>query len=909
MILVVLVSMFRPSNIAEAHDAYFMNVLVDNGSFEYSSFILHDKVSKMSGESKHTEYALGDFTDLSSTGGTLSDVPTKIEKKEFSSLQLNGNPPMIFSFPSKQDGGHLAANKELWKATNHATATDYERAKLISDTLVGGLNGALATVYAGEPTKSLEELRERTNKLIAAVQGGKSVGPNNEWKVSKGRIKNQGLAKDGLGDADWITISKGTQKFEFPFQMIKGYNADSSTYKFAKSLKRGYEYSDDTKYLNWSNIAYQAWYSFDVNGHTTTNVNEIRRVGKLEESVVEMTENTLRGLRDVLGLYPMNDLVYNEGIRNSGYWHHGVMPSAWEDNMSKYYYVFLAVAYSIIMFAFAKMLIQRNLSIVNPAMRVSMMEGIQDLIVTSIALVFLMPLMDFILMMNYRIVDLFGALKTHGNTLSEVNNYSGFLGGVILQFFYFFVELWLNFTYIIRGIIIAIMMMMAPLFMVAIAMGGKWKMIFGNAVREFTGHVFMQSFHAFILAFLLQTSVMSRGVETAVTLFALITLTNFFRSLVFGNGGDLASKMGVSGAAGAVALGASAIKAGTNKRKEHNNRKESNDGGKSSSSESGSGESSGGGSSNPSGSEFSSGSRANMNNSSMTAGASGGAGSTEERGLGGGSLSEEGPYVGGSDGMTKSEAQTSANSSGSNNSGLKSALVTAAGAGYVATKLAGSAGYGMALGGEQGPAAFNRFHSGSEKPENGKKGSNKKGSSGEGTGTQSSGGQIDASNEFVGMTMEQPVRYDSSYIGADGTEEAAFDGDQLSDVGIVSARSDAGSQWMEYTPSSPYASQAQSYVDAYSSEDNSERLNLYHQGVSNARVNAQGNYEVLYGKKATDRMGFQSLNSSNENGRVRFEQTRRADQQAAPPAYFAGPKATSSTEPESTTNNEEIPRV
>lgn len=897
-------SFLKNPQTASAHDVYYMSVLINPSSYEYQAFVLHDKESGMSKESKHTEYSLGDFRDVAQN----AIIPGEVKEKKYT----DGKPPMYFSFPAYEQGERPGG-----KAKNHASSVDYDRAETVSKTIIGGLNGAMQIVYEGEQATSFDELRKRTNSVLSALNGNGTV---NGWKFRKGRIvPNQKMTEDGLRNDDWVTISKDGQKYEFPYRMMKGYKlpggVNSSQLPWHDSLVNDHTYSDDVVYVTWSRVAYQAWYSMDVNGHSSNHLNEIRRVGKLEEAVVELAESGLRQLRDLLGLYPMNELVYNEGIRGSNFWYYGVMPDIWANNMNKYYNLFQGIAWTLIIFSLAKLLIQRNLSIVNPAMRVSLMEGVQDLVITALALVFLMPLMNFVLTMNYRLVDIFATLKTHGDVFSEVNNYSGAIGGILLQIFYFFIEIWLNFTYIVRGITLAIMMMMAPLFVVSISLGGKWKNLFGTFCREFVGHVFIQSFHAMIIAFLLSTSVMTRGIETAVTLFALIALTNFFRAMVFGQGGDFAGKMGVSSAAGMVALGASTAKAASNQRKQSSAKRSQSSGGSFSSSNGGDRNADGsinvGG-----GNSFSATSRNNQAASTMNVSGSGGDGGQS------GNLASNR-----ADGGMSTNDIHSGNDSGQDSSGslanegfavghnpkvsraaIGGALATGAGAGYVGAKLMGSAAYGMAFGSEQGPQAFNRFHSGSEKPNlppgkrSGGQGGSVGGASGQGGGTNSSGGPVNPGvnggyslqpdNEMAvggdsGGSLESGGIRSYTVSREGDSANIEYDGGWMSDRGITGVETTAqGHTTLNYSQGSMNEDQiadANYYAEAFEKGNEKEIRTLRENGIQSARKKADGSYAITYNQTGKEKMGFKSLDRQSDG---HYQMNRSSEQTGSAPHLF-----------------------
>jgi len=519
-----------------AHDAFFLQVLIDENTYQYQGNVVQDNASFWNKESKHYEAELGDFSMMAGWTSGRGSVPSG--KDSYSESSMDGLKEMMFTFPAKEDGGGLFSSKKK----NNAEQKDVDRAYLIKETLLPGLNDALRILNNGQPFKSMEELMEMSAKLSA----GQSV---NGYTITYGKRASYSADKStfdkktGISAYDYVVISNGDEEYEFVYRIEKGYREQGSWENDLYDPNRNM--SNDAKYISWDMIMYQGNYSYVAKGWTMKDANEIAKVGPLEEAIVDLFQSMFNGLRNLLGLYNMNELIFNEGIRGSSAWVHGAMPKAWHDNVMIYYWVFQGFAWSIIALAIIKQLIGRNLATINPAMRVSLIETIQDLLITAFVLAFLLPLISMLLFMNVKVVDVFAGLAPDFTDLTGLNNYSNAIAGVILQFFYLIVSLYLNFVYIMRSITLAILIAMSPLFVVTIALGGKWKSLFGTWMRELVSNIFLQSFHAFILAFFVTTTVSSRGIEGMVLAFAMIPLTEFFRSLIMGQGGGMAHQLGV----------------------------------------------------------------------------------------------------------------------------------------------------------------------------------------------------------------------------------------------------------------------------------------------------------------------------------------------------------------------------
>lgn len=537
MFLVMAIVLLTPIK-SLAHDSYFIQVLIDDHKYQYMGSVVEDDASTFSDESKHLERELGKFQGL-----PWNVRPSKEDFEDYEKDKDLKNDTLIYTFQPKEIKSWYGTAK------NHAGKEDIDKAYFIQENLMPGLNDALRVLNGGKPFESVKQLIETGNKLAVAINVGGTV---NGYTITKEKAINSKEIK-GISKTDYVTIRNSKNKkevYQFPYRIKKGY----STIK---------DFSDDTEYISWHNLMYQANYAYSVHGYTLRQAGELTKPSALEEMIVDMLESTFNQIRNILGLYDINDLVFNDGIRGSSGWTHGIMSKGWSDQALAYHWLFQALAWSVIVFAIVKNLVQRNLATINPVMRISLMESIQNLIITGFLLANAVPVINMLMFLNAKLVAVFGATTPDLTDLSGINAYSNLLGGVLIQFLFLGIMIYMNFVYIMRAITIAILIATAPLFIVTIAFGGKWKQLFGTWMRELTGNIFLQSFHAFILSFFFAIAMSSRGIEGLVVLFALIPMTEFFRSLVLGQGGGIAHSMGMKSMSQAGSLVGGAVSSAT----------------------------------------------------------------------------------------------------------------------------------------------------------------------------------------------------------------------------------------------------------------------------------------------------------------------------------------------------------
>lgn len=553
----LLIFIISTSSLAYAHNAYYIQALINDATMNYVGIVTYDKASFFSNEDKHYEAQLGDFSSLVNYDKPSSFNLLAIRDKFKNGEQAesgSGSKPMPLTFPGIED---------KTKGTNNATRADEERAYFVKDIIIPSLNSALLLINNNKNFTSIDELVNMTQKLF---NGGTVNGYTIAYGTRASNPENRIVLPKGLKDSDVVTIYKTDAngkkiEYEFIYRVPKGYR-DIGRGKDATPLVNSAKanYSQDAKYISWGTIAYEATYAYYAKGFLLRTASEQVKPGVIERELIDLFSNVVSMIRSLLGLYDVDELVFNQGTR-SGSTFYGVMPKAWLEKVNIFYLIFQILAFLLIIFSIVKMLFEKNLSTINTAMRVNMINQIQKLFIAGLILSALFPLMTSVVFkLNYILVKVFNA-SSYGSiadAYKALSYQSGTLGGIIIQFAYLFVMLYLNFTYIVRSIIVSLLVASAPLFVVSMALNNNNRLFF-NWIKELVGNVYLQSVHAFALSFFTTIGLSSRGIETLVVLFSLIPITNMFRQMIFGEAGNLAGMLGEAGVQGVVNSTMSAI--------------------------------------------------------------------------------------------------------------------------------------------------------------------------------------------------------------------------------------------------------------------------------------------------------------------------------------------------------------
>ena len=202
--------------------------------------------------------------------------------------------------------------------------------------------------------------------------------------------------------------------------------------------------------------------------------------------------------------------------------------------------------------------------------KISVQEGFKNLFLTAFLLVAFSLIFYGMLRVNSSLVNVFGKSSQFSSYIESTESInSGMVGTILISIAFLVLNIYFNFFYVLRAVTIALLFAIAPLCIYTLSLGGKYLQIFATYMKELVSNIFIQSFHALLVAFF--TSITSatklRTFEVLVVFASFIPLTNFIKQL-FGMGGgitDTADKLtgigsaviggavgGVIGAGGAI---------------------------------------------------------------------------------------------------------------------------------------------------------------------------------------------------------------------------------------------------------------------------------------------------------------------------------------------------------------------
>lgn len=470
---------------------------------------------------------------------------------------------------SNFEGFHTPRPLSFPTMKNSANASDINRAYEVQDAIATDFMEALIFVNDGQSFNSVATLQETAYSILTASDDAVLTNQfGNQYVIDFNNgdsTYSAGYPKDDNGYAFYIKIkdTKTGNSEEFCYKVKKGYanceNGDIMENGTINNLRMDSDYDDtDTTYISWEHIYIEAGILYAEN-ISYANQGDLFSMDEAEGLVTKIFRNLLSGLTSSLQLYSIEDCIFNSGVRGSRAFAFGVYYDSWSYFIFLMFLIFMVIAIALVTLSVIRIIIKKLEGTISPSSRYSMVEGIKDLIISLFIICILWVLIKFLLMLNFRFVGIWRDYVA-GKSLSDNANNLSSLAGVVYRFIFFIIRIYVNYLYILRGLVVPALIVSSPLFIIAYSFGSTGKKITGQWLRELLGNVFMQSIHAFVYGFILMASISLRGIEAIVICASIIPLTAVFKN-VMQIGGDeiLKTARGLTaGTATAIGAGVSA---------------------------------------------------------------------------------------------------------------------------------------------------------------------------------------------------------------------------------------------------------------------------------------------------------------------------------------------------------------
>lgn len=422
----------------------------------------------------------------------------------------------------------------LFEGIKSATNADEENAIEISNTLTNDLNEAFlicnggAYVPAGEDQDQVVHYRDDMSAFLSKVTSAYDGATTVTYTGQGGTVATitKGPATADVGTVN-ITVNGETKNY---------------TCVMKKQVSSG-EYGVST--ISWLNLAYEAFANAwigDESLRVTPDNLYASAPSSFESILVDLFQGLVNWIKSALGLWNIDDLVFNFGNRSEPTYVNGLFPKSWEPTVWALFFVFEVAAFLVLAIILVTNIIRKAMSTVNPIMRVSLMDQVKDLLIVAFVLGSLPLVIQLITNLSATITGVFGDLLEDNQFDERFNSLaqtSGSLGGVIMQILYLAITISFNVMYAIRAYLLAALIAASPLFVVLYAIGDDNKKMLCKAwISEFLSNIFIQPIHAFILTVVLFLPGSTRPIEALVTLYCVMPLAGIIQRMFFGMAGS-----------------------------------------------------------------------------------------------------------------------------------------------------------------------------------------------------------------------------------------------------------------------------------------------------------------------------------------------------------------------------------
>lgn len=551
-----------------AHDAYFLSITIDESTYRYHGEIVHET------SDNHREVDVGGFSKAVEDHAMTAEIP-KVDDDSAEDVypvdKKGTNDILYYTFSSIHSQGGMW----WWKESVDGGDNDLALAQRVVDYPLGGLNDAISFILtqtgwrksSGSKTDFIEIARNLGNYNNFTVTVG---GTPYEVTIEKspGGTNAKPLSI-GIKADDYCKITVNGKSEVFIYRCKKGYYNDDEndplyymkTSQYDK-VKPKFEKNGDVEYMDWKMFVMQGNYNRDIKGATYSSQDKITQPNEFDTLLTRALGNMITGIRSMLGLYSINDLMTNSGSRDRNYTL-GLYPASWSSSIILLHVICQMIAWGCIGFAILKLVYKRQLATMNVVEKVAWQESLKNLILCGFLLAAFTLVFNLFARFNYRLVDLFTATTTLENfdsffKFTSSGMITGSFGQIAVSAANLILTTYFNFFYFLRGITIAVLYGLSPLAIYTLSLGGKMSGVFSNFMKELFGNIFIQTIHAILIAFFCNVTVSTspRMFEMLIILYSFIPISKFVKEKLFGMSG------GLDGAASGLMKTASSVAGG-----------------------------------------------------------------------------------------------------------------------------------------------------------------------------------------------------------------------------------------------------------------------------------------------------------------------------------------------------------
>lgn len=357
-----------------------------------------------------------------------------------------------------------------------------------------------------------------------------------------------------------LTAMKSFMGSVSPSEDYVSYYASASGDKMTNYRWCTDKYQGGTEKITWSMLIVEAFTNYSFEGEEAVDSDNVYsgNPNQLTKAMVGFFEGALDSLRSILGLWSMDELLFNEGWRSSGYVG-GIFPMSWEPTIWALFIFTEIIAAMILLVGVVMSVLKQSASTMNTIARIHAMSQIQDMLVCAVALTLLPLALRMVIALSGNLVDIVSAMrptsiatgnpKTVQEMVQRFASGNNTIGGIIAQCLFFGAQVYFNFFYALRALTTAILIIMAPMMIAMIPVSTSKKQTTITWMKKLLANILVQPIHTFCITVILLLPTSTHGFDNLIAIYAMIPFTSMIRSLFFGPAGSFADQAASKGAA------------------------------------------------------------------------------------------------------------------------------------------------------------------------------------------------------------------------------------------------------------------------------------------------------------------------------------------------------------------------
>ena len=534
---------------AYASDTYYLiQMTVNQETWLVEGAVVADEVGAVTSQLEAKRFSTDELKSLAQNsetiqGGKISTLGTSKSTPWTTGLTSKEN--LVLTFPGKTiSSGSRAVG---------GSGTDQGRAETIKNGLVFDLNEAITICFPDRRSWTITDFETHMDELLSAVKSHSTLGGVTFSAISLDEYNSIGRIDNTVLSSDYVKLTVGGRKHILLWRMPKGYveSAFAGTRVRPLGLTGTASSSEDAAFVNWEMLLYEAVGNSLISGDLGVSSGTVTQgtTSQLSSAISNVVGSICDHIRGILGLWSLDQLIYNAGNRGTNSYIYGLFPATWENTIWGFFVVSEILSIVFLFYSLIMNVLRRAAATTNFMSRLRMWEQTKDILVVAVGLAILPLLVQVVMSLSFNLTGIIiGA--ANGKSLSEMRDSfsaTASFGAAIVQFMYLGIDIYYNFFYLLRSLMVALLIILGPVCLVVMTFDNKYKMMASGWARELLANVVIQPIHALVFTIILLFPASSHRFDVIIMAYATIPLTTAVRSLLLGSAGGMSDMLSGKG--------------------------------------------------------------------------------------------------------------------------------------------------------------------------------------------------------------------------------------------------------------------------------------------------------------------------------------------------------------------------